>query len=83
LESKITSKTKIIVAQHTYGYPCDMDAIMAIAAKRGITVIEDCCLSFGSTYKGKTVGTFAKAAYFSFQWNKPFTTGLGGMALNK
>jgi dTDP-4-amino-4,6-dideoxygalactose transaminase len=81
LESKITPKTKIIVAQHTYGYPCDMDAIMAIAAKRGITVIEDCCLSFGSTYKGKTVGTFGKAAYFSFQWNKPFTTGLGGMAI--
>jgi perosamine synthetase len=81
LESKITPKTKIVVAQHTYGYPCDMDVIMAIAAKRGVTVIEDCCLAFGSTYKGKTVGTFGKAAYFSFQWNKPFTTGLGGMAL--
>jgi dTDP-4-amino-4,6-dideoxygalactose transaminase len=81
LERAITPKTKIIVAQHTYGYPCDMDAIMSIAEKRGITVIEDCCLSFGSKYKGKTVGTFGKAAYFSFQWNKPFTTGLGGMAL--
>lgn len=81
LENKITPRTKIIVAQHTYGYPCDMDAIMAIAAKRGITVIEDCCLAFGSIYKGKTVGTFGKAAYFSFQWNKPFTTGLGGMAI--
>jgi len=81
LKSKITPKTRIIVAQHTYGYPCDMDAIMAIAAKRDVMVIEDCCLSFGSTYKGKTVGTFGKAAYFSFQWNKPFTTGLGGMAI--
>ena len=81
LESKITPKTTIIVAQHTYGYPCDMDVIMSIAAKRGITVIEDCCLSFGSTYKGKLVGTFGKATYFSFQWNKPFTTGLGGMAI--
>lgn len=81
LESKITPKTKVIIAQHTYGYPCDMDAIMAIAARRDITVIEDCCLAFGSTYKGKTVGTFGKAAYFSFQWNKPFTTGLGGMAI--
>lgn len=81
LENKITPNTRIIVAQHTYGYPCDMDAIMAIAAKRNITVVEDCCLSFGSTYKGKTVGTFGKAAYFSFQWNKPFTTGIGGMAI--
>jgi dTDP-4-amino-4,6-dideoxygalactose transaminase len=81
LKEKITKNTKAIIAQHTYGYPCDMDAIMSIAEKRGVTVIEDCCLSFGSTYKGKTVGTFGKAAYFSFQWNKPYTTGLGGMAI--
>jgi perosamine synthetase len=81
LESKITPKTRVIVTQHTYGYPCDMDAIMAIATKRNVTVIEDCCLAFGSTYKGKIVGTFGQAAYFSFQWNKPFTTGIGGMAI--
>jgi len=81
LERQVTPKTKVIVAQHTYGYPCDMDAIMDIAAKRGIVVVEDCCLAFGSTWKGEIVGTFGKAAYFSFQWNKPFTTGLGGMAI--
>lgn len=81
LQQKITTNTKIIIAQHTYGYPCDMDAIMSIAENKGITVVEDCCLAFGSKYKGKTVGTFGKAAYFSFQWNKPYTTGLGGMAL--
>ncbi len=81
LEEKITPNTKVIIAQHTYGYPCDMDAIMDIAKRRDVTVIEDCCLAFGSKYKGKTVGTFGKAAYFSFQWNKPFTTGLGGMAI--
>ncbi len=81
LEEKITPNTKIIIAQHTYGYVCDMDMIMQIADRKGITVIEDCCLSFGSKYKGKLAGTFGKASYFSFQWNKPFTTGLGGMAL--
>jgi len=81
LPDKVTSKTKVIIAQHTYGYPCDMDAIMNIADRNGTAVIEDCCLSFGSKYRGKTVGTFGKAAYYSFQWNKPFTTGLGGMAL--
>jgi dTDP-4-amino-4,6-dideoxygalactose transaminase len=81
LEEKITTNTKIIIAQHTYGYPCDMDAIMSIAESKGIIVIEDCCLAFGSKYKGKTVGTFGKAVYFSFQWNKPYTTGLGGMVL--
>jgi dTDP-4-amino-4,6-dideoxygalactose transaminase len=81
LPDKITQKTKVIIAQHTYGYPCDMDDVMAIAAEHGLTVIEDCCLALGSKYKGKTAGTFGKAAYFSFQWNKPYTTGLGGMAI--
>jgi dTDP-4-amino-4,6-dideoxygalactose transaminase len=81
LKGKITSKTKAIIAQHTYGYPCDMDSIMNIASKNGVPVIEDCCLALGSRYKGRLVGTFGKAAYFSFQWNKPYTTGLGGMAI--
>lgn len=81
LKDKITDKTKGIIAQHTYGYPCDMDAIMSIAADRNIPVIEDCCLALGSWYKRKVVGTFGVAAYFSFQWNKPYTTGLGGMVI--
>ena len=81
LREKITPNTKAIIAQHTYGYPCDMDAIMDIAAYNNIPVIEDCCLALGSKYKGKMAGTFGKAAYFSFQWNKPYTTGLGGMAI--
>lgn len=81
LESKITPRTKVIIAQHTYGYVCQVDKIIGIAAKYGITVIEDCCLALGSTYKGQLAGTFGRAAYFSFQWNKPFTTGLGGMAV--
>ena len=81
LQEKITSSTKAIVAQHTYGYPCNMDVIMDIADERSMPVIEDCCLAFGSKYRGKTVGTFGKAAYLSFQWNKLYTTGLGGMVL--
>ena len=79
IEAQITPRTKVLLAQHTYGYPCDMDRILSIAQKHNLTVIEDCCLAMGSTYKGKTVGTFGKAAYFSFQWNKPITSGLGGM----
>lgn len=81
LEKKITPNTKAIIAQHTYGYPCDMDAILEIANRKGLPVLEDCCLSLGSQYKGNITGTLGKAAYFSFQWNKPFTTGLGGMAI--
>jgi len=81
LEEKITQNTKAIIAQHTYGYPCNMDAIMNIAEKKGIPVVEDCCLALGSKYREQLVGTFGVAAYFSFQWNKPYTTGLGGMAI--
>ena len=81
LEDKITNKTKMIIAQHTYGYPCEIDKIMNIAQSNGIPVIEDCCLALGSIYKDRMVGTFARAGYFSFQWNKPYTTGLGGMVV--
>jgi len=81
LEEEITSRTKVIIAQHTYGYPCDMDAIMEIAGRHGVCVIEDCCLALGSKYKGRLAGTLGPAGYFSFQWNKPYTTGLGGMVI--
>ena len=81
LEEKITNKTKVIIAQHTYGYPCEIDTIMNIARSNGISVIEDCCLALGSRYKGGLVGTFGRAGYFSSQWNKPYTTGLGGMVI--
>ncbi|MHC4628252.1 MAG: DegT/DnrJ/EryC1/StrS family aminotransferase, partial [Planctomycetota bacterium] len=81
LEEKITGNTKAVIAQHTCGYPCDMEGIMNIAERRGIAVIEDCCLAFGSRYKGKMVGTLGLAGYFSSQWNKAYTTGLGGMVI--
>jgi len=81
LEEKITDKTKAIIAQHTYGYVCDMDGVMKVAERKSVPVIEDCCLSLGSRYKDRMAGTFGRAAYFSFQWNKPYTTGLGGMVL--
>ncbi|MFP4106089.1 MAG: DegT/DnrJ/EryC1/StrS family aminotransferase [Phycisphaerae bacterium] len=80
LEEKISSRTRAIIAQHTYGYPCEMDDILAVAGRHGIPVLEDCCLALGSRYKGKLCGTFGHAAYWSFQWNKPFTTGIGGVA---
>jgi len=81
IEAAIKSRTKVIIAQHTYGYPCQIDRILDMAKKHNLHVIEDCCLAFGSTYKGKLAGTFGIASYFSFQWNKPFTTGLGGIAI--
>ena len=81
IENKLTARTKAIIAQHTYGYPAAMDAIMEVASRKGLPVVEDCCLAFGSRYGGKIVGTFGVAAYFSFQWNKPYSSGLGGIAI--
>jgi perosamine synthetase len=80
VEQLITPQTKVLVAQHTYGFPCDMTAYVDIAERHGLALIEDCCLALGSTFAGQRCGTFGQAAYWSFQWNKPFTTGIGGMA---
>jgi len=81
IESKITDKTKAILAQNTFGLAPDLDAIIKIARKHNLLVIEDCAHGFGGSYKGKPNGTVADASFFSTQWNKPFTTGIGGFAV--
>jgi perosamine synthetase len=79
IEEKITSRTKAIMAVHMYGHPCDMDAIMEIAARRGLYVIEDAAQAHGAVYNGRTVGGIADIGCFSFYGNKVLTTGEGGM----
>jgi len=81
IEKKITSKTKAIMVVHLYGHPCDMDAIMKIAQKNNLLVIEDCAEAFGSKYKNKYTGTFGDIAAFSFFGNKTITCGEGGMVV--
>ncbi len=66
IEAKITANTKAIIPVHLYGQPADMDAIMAIATKHNLIVIEDCAQSHGAMYKGKMVGTIGHASSFSF-----------------
>ncbi len=83
IEEKITKKTKIIIAQNTFGLSPDLDAIFEISKKYNLIVIEDCAHGFGGTYKGKKNGTIADASFFSSQWNKPFSTGVGGIAVTK
>ncbi len=83
IEEKITPKTKAILAQNTFGLSSNLDAIFEIAKKHSLFVIEDCAHGFGGFYKGKPNGTIADAAFFSTQWNKPFSTGLGGIAVVK
>jgi len=70
-----------VIVQHTYGIPCDMAPILAWAAARQIPVIEDCCHAFGSRAAGGLCGTLGAFAFMSGQWNKPFSTGLGGILL--
>lgn len=78
LRQKITSKTKAIVVQHTYGIPANMDTIVSIAGALGIPVIEDCCHTFASMYQGKLVGSLGVGSFYSFEWGKPIAAGIGG-----
>ena len=79
IESKITEKTKAIMPVHLYGLPSDMDAIMNLAEKYNLKVIEDAAEAHGATYKGRKVGTIGHAGSFSFFGNKIITSGEGGM----
>ena len=66
IEAAITPRTKAIIPVHLYGQPCDMDAIMDIAHRHNLRVIEDCCQAIGALYKGKMVGTFGDIGCYSF-----------------
>jgi perosamine synthetase len=79
IEAKITEKTKVIMVVHTYGHPCDMDAVQRLADKHGLFVLEDAAEAHGAVYKGRKVGSLGDAACFSFYANKIITTGEGGM----
>jgi perosamine synthetase len=79
IEARISNKTKAIVPVHLFGKSCNMDAIMKLAKKYKLKVIEDCAQSCGSEYKNKKVGTFGDCGTFSFYPTKIISTGEGGM----
>ncbi|MYM60768.1 aminotransferase class I/II-fold pyridoxal phosphate-dependent enzyme [Vibrio sp. OCN044] len=66
LESKITPKTKAVMAVHLYGHPCDMDGLLDLAEKHDLRVIEDCAQAHGAKYKGRDVGSIGDVGTFSF-----------------
>lgn len=76
---KTTSKTKAIIVVHFAGHPCSMDKICQFAKHKKIHVIEDAAHALGAAFDGKKVGTWGKAAAFSFYATKNITTGEGGM----
>lgn len=81
LAKKITSKTKAIIVQHTFGIPSDLDSISKIAKDKHIPIIEDCAHTIGGLYQNKKLGTFGDAAIFSFGRDKAFSSVFGGMAI--
>lgn len=79
LERVITPRTKVIIAVHFAGHPCDMDEIGAVAKRHGVPVIEDAAHAVEAEYRGRPTGSLASAAAFSFYATKNVTSGEGGM----
>ncbi|TSC59224.1 MAG: perosamine synthetase [Candidatus Peregrinibacteria bacterium Greene0416_19] len=89
IEGKITPKTKAIMPVHIYGHPCDMDPVLDLAKRHGLTVVEDAAEAHGAAYNGSTpltaggrlCGSMGRINAFSFYANKIITTGEGGMVV--
>jgi len=83
VEKNISSRTKIIVAQHSFGIPCEIEEICEISKKYNIFLLEDCALALDSSVNGKKVGLFGDASLFSFDHTKPINSMIGGLICTK
>lgn len=81
VERLLTPRTKAIVVQHTFGIPAALEPIGLLARGRELSVIEDCAHTVAGLHHGRRLGTLGDAGFYSFQWSKPYTTGLGGMVI--
>lgn len=79
IEKCISSRTKIVVAQHSFGIPCDIQKIKELCAYKNIFLLEDSALALGSTINNQPVGSFGDAALFSTDHTKPINTFSGGL----
>ena len=79
LKRKVSPKSRAVIVQHTFGLPADMDKIVKICQENSLILIEDCAHALGAKYKGRLVGTFGKAAFFSFSRDKVISSIYGGM----
>ena len=78
---KIFPQIKAILLVHLYGHPCDIGAFQSLAREFGVTLFEDCAQAHGARFRGKRIGSFGKAAAFSFYATKNLGTGEGGMVV--
>jgi perosamine synthetase len=81
LERKVTPRSKAVIPVHMFGFPADMDRVMAIAGKHNLMVVEDCAQAHATVYKGRKCGTIGDVGCFSFQQTKHVTAGEGGMVI--
>src|SRR5438876_12184348 len=80
-EHRITPRSRVLLLQHTFGIPVDMDAALAFSRHLNLLVVEDCVHALGARYDGRRVGTFGRVAMFSTEETKTISTVMGGMAV--
>ncbi len=78
---QVTPRTRALLVQHTFGIPADLDAILRFADEHGLVLIEDCVHALGATWRGRQVGSFGRAAFFSTEETKMISTTMGGMVV--
>jgi len=83
IEEAITPRTRAILAVHNFGVPAEMTAILDIAKRRGLLVIEDACEALGAEHRGRKAGSMGHAGVFAFYPNKQITTGEGGVVVTR
>jgi perosamine synthetase len=77
----VTPRTRVLLLQHTFGIPADLDGALELARRHGFHVIEDCVHSLGARYRGRPVGCFGRAAFFSTEETKIISSTMGGVAV--
>jgi len=78
VEAAITSRTKAVVAVDIFGYPCELEPLLELCGRHGLTLVEDACEALGARYKGRPLGSHGHPAVWAFYPNKQMTTGEGG-----
>ena len=80
-EARITERTRALILQHTFGTPADIEAALDLGRRRGFEVLEDCVHALGARHRGRPVGSFGRAAFFSTEETKTISSTMGGVAV--